>query len=215
METIYISIIEKDTLTRDSLTTYLQIHDGISLGIVSSSITLFLIDLYKNGSPEIDLLLLDINQLKESGIDQIKELKKKLPGTDIILLTTFEEENKIFPAIRAGAVSYISKRKPLANIKDSIFSIYRGGSFMSPSLGRKVAQHFASQNNQAVKITPRQYQIVKGITDGLSYQNIANKHEISINSVRDHIKKVYKALHINSKGELIKKMMGGQLSVRN
>jgi DNA-binding NarL/FixJ family response regulator len=128
------------------------------------------------------------------------------------MLTTFEEEDKIFKALCAGAVSYISKRTPLTKIEEAIFTIFRGGSYMSPSIARKVISHFNPKpKNTKTQLTSRQSQIVQGIVDGLSYKMIADKHIISIDTVRDHIKKIYRLLEINSKSELIKKSLDEDL----
>ncbi len=147
-----------------------------------------------------------------SGLEGIKPIKNALLDVNIIMLTTFEEEDKIFKALCAGAVSYISKRTPLTKIEEAIFTIARGGSYMSPSIARKVISHFNPKpKKQNTQLTARQRQIVEGVVEGLSYKMIADKYLISIDTVRDHIKKIYRLLQINSKGELIKKSLDGDI----
>lgn len=213
MEIIHLAIIEDDAVIRESLESFLSIHKGIQIEFVTDSVETFINTLRVTRNPRVDVLLLDIGLPGISGLEGIKPIKRKLPDTDIIMLTTYEEEEKIFKALCAGASSYLTKRTPLTKIQEAIFTVARGGSYMSPSIARKVVQYFAPKKAEPEKIafTSRQKQIVQGILDGLSYKLIAEKYMISIDTVRDHIKKIYKLLHINSKGELIQKMMGKDL----
>jgi DNA-binding NarL/FixJ family response regulator len=148
-----------------------------------------------------------------SGLEGIKPIQDIYPELSIIMLTTFEEDDKIFKALCAGAVSYISKRTPLSKIEEAVFTIANGGSYMSPSIARKVIAHFSPKPKTVdSKLTPRQLQVVEGIVDGLSYKMIADKYLISIDTVRHHIKTIYRLLEINSKGQLIRKSLDGDLN---
>ena len=212
MEHINLAIIEDDILIKESLESYLGDNKSIEITHIAGSVEDFLKAIQVSQKINIDILLLDIGLPGMTGLEGIKHIKEKLPKTNIIMLTTYEEDDKIFKALCAGAVSYISKRTPLTKIEEAIFTIYRGGSYMSPSIARKVINYFAptSQKKES-QLTHRQQQIVQGIVDGLSYKMIADRLLISIDTVRDHIKKIYKILNINSKGELIKKSMEGSL----
>lgn len=151
-----------------------------------------------------------------SGLEGISHIQKLLPKVNIIMLTTYEEEDNIFKALCAGAISYISKRTPLTKIEEAIITIYHGGSYMSPSIARKVINYFGPKSNNGMNsLTSRQQQIVQCIVDGLSYKMVADKLQISIDTVRDHIKKIYRLLNINSKAELIKKSYEQNLNKNN
>ena len=122
-----------------------------------------------------------------------------LEKVDIIMLTTFEDNDSIYKALCAGACSYLSKKTPLKKIKEAIEVVHKGGSYMSPSIARKVVNTFAPKQNKSNLLTPRQKDIVAGIVDGKSYKMIANDLFVSIDTVRTHIKNIYKTLEINSK----------------
>lgn len=161
-------------------------------------------------APEI--VLLDIGLAGDlSGLEGIRPLKNKWPNADIIMLTTFDDSDRIFKALCAGASAYLTKRTPFPQIADAIRTVKNGGSYMSPTIARKVIEHFAPKKPVHEELTPRQSQIVEGIMDGLSYKMIADKLLISTETVRDHIKKIYRKLDVNSKTELIKKRMDGQI----
>ncbi|MCB9306126.1 MAG: response regulator transcription factor [Lewinellaceae bacterium] len=213
MENIHLAIVEDDPVIRESLESYLEAHPALQFTVVADSVEHFLAQVEKPlRTPQIDLLLLDIGLPGMSGIEGIRHIRQKLPEADIVMLTTFEEEDKIFKSLCSGACSYISKRTPLATIQEAIFTIHRGGSFMSPSIARKVVQYFMPKERKETDIlSPRQQQIVQGLVDGLSYKLIADKLSISIDTVRDHIKHIYRALEVNSKAEVIRKALEGEI----
>lgn len=206
MTTIQLALIEDDLLIKESLKTYFSDNKAIHFNFIAGSVEDFLkaIDVISN--PKIDILLLDIGLPGMSGLEGIRFIKEKLPHINIIMLTTYEEDDKIFKALCAGAIAYISKRTPLTKIEEAIHTVYHGGSYMSPSIAKRVIEYFApKQQKQESQLTLRQLQIVQGVVDGASYKMIADKLLISIDTVRDHIKKIYRILNINSKAELIKK----------
>lgn len=212
METIRLAIVEDDPIIRESLLKYMSANPSIDIRIAANSMEDFFEKTKENMITAIDVLLLDIGLPGMSGLQGIKLVKKQFPKVDIVMLTTFEEDDKIFNALCAGACSYISKRTSLAQIRDAVFTIFRGGSYMSPSIARKVAEYFMPKESKKDNIlTDRQKDIVRGIVDGLSYKMIANRLGISLDTVRDHIKRIYRALEINSKAELIRKSLDGEI----
>lgn len=211
MESVNLAIIEDDPVVRESLESYLGNNPSIQLEYIADSVEVFINALRIARNPRVDVLILDIGLPGISGLEGIRPIKRLLPDVDIIMLTTYEEDDKIFKALCAGAVSYLTKRTSLVKIQEAIFTIHRGGSYMSPSIARKVVEYFTPKEKKESPLTSRQQQIVSGIVDGLSYKMIAEKHMISLDTVRDHIKKIYKILQINSKGELIRKSMDGEI----
>lgn len=172
--------------------------------LISPSVEVFLKE-YPTLNKIPDILLLDINLLGMSGIVGIPLLLNELPDVDIIMLTTFEDNDSIFKALCAGACSYLSKKTPLKKIQEAIEVVYDGGSYMSPSIARKIVNRYAPKRHQQTILTTRQKEIVDGIVAGKSYKMIADDLFVSLDTVRSHIKNIYKALKINCKAELIKK----------
>lgn len=213
MENIRLAIIEDDPVIRESVETYLGAHPALQFSIVAVSVEDFFEKAEKSVRlPQVDVLLLDIGLPGMSGIEGIRHIRQKFPDTDIVMLTTFEEDDKIFKSLCSGACSYISKRTPLSTIQEAVFTIHRGGSFMSPSIARKVVEHFMpKERREEDLLSPRQQQIVQGLVDGLSYKLIADKLSISIDTVRDHIKRIYRTLEVNSKAEIIRKALEGDI----
>ncbi|HMQ47715.1 MAG TPA: response regulator transcription factor [Saprospiraceae bacterium] len=212
MENIKLAIVEDDPVIRESLVGFLSEHPSLEICLVAKSMEELLVAIKDQTRPALNLLLLDIGLPGMSGIQGIYHIRQKYQEADIVMLTTFEEEEKIFDALCAGACSYITKRTSLAVIREAIFTIHRGGSFMSPSIARKIAQHFMpKEQKEKETLSPRQKEIVQGIVNGLSYKMIADKLDISIDTVRDHIKRIYRILEVNSKAEVIRKSFEGKL----
>ncbi len=212
MEDINLAIIEDDAVIKESLESYLGAHPAIQIQLAASSVEDFLEAIKSMAPPKIDLLLLDIGLPGMTGVEGIRHIRKSYPDIDIVMLTTYEEDDMVFKALCAGACSYITKRTPLVKIQEAVFTIYRGGSYMSPAIARKVAQYFMPKKKKEEDIlTPRQKQIVEGLVDGLSYKMIADKLSISLDTVRDHIKRIYRSLEVNSKAEVIRKALDGEI----
>ncbi len=211
MKEINIAIVEDEPLVRGNLEFYLNKQPGIKVVQTVDSVENFLEE--ANGLISIDMILLDIGLPGMSGLEGIRLIKDVSPNADILILSAYDDSDKIFKALCAGAVSYLSKRTDLPTIKEALLTVYGGGSYMSPSIARKVINYFAprKQTEKDNQLTPRQEQIVQGLVDGLSYKMIADKYLISIETVRDHIKKIYKKLQVNSKAEVIRKKLDGEI----
>ncbi|MEM5564055.1 response regulator transcription factor [Psychroserpens sp. AS72] len=210
MNTIKLAIIEDDKLIQESLNDFFDAQPHIDCLQISASVEDFIkVILSSENVP--DIILLDINLLGMSGIKGIPLILNELPKVDIIMLTTFEDHDSIYKALCAGACSYLSKKTPLKKILEAVEVVNNGGSYMSPSIARKIINSFAPKHNHSDVLTPRQKDIVAGIVDGKSYKMIANDLFVSLDTVRSHIKNIYKALEINSKAELIKKSYNNEL----
>ena len=210
MSLIKLAIIEDDLLIQESLNDFFVAQPHIDCIQISASVEDFLIAL-KDLERTPEVILLDINLLGMSGIDGIPLILNELPKVDIIMLTTFEDNDSIYKALCAGACSYLSKKTPLKKILEAVEVVYNGGSYMSPSIARKIVNAYAPKRNKSDLLTPRQKEIVTGIVDGKSYKMIANDLFVSLDTVRSHIKNIYKALEINSKAELIKKSYDNEI----
>lgn len=212
MESIQLAIIEDDPIIQESIEMFMGDHPQIEVAIVADRVEDFLESDPVQQKKPLHILLLDIGLPGMSGIQGIYHIRQAYPDLDIIMLTTFEEDDKIFDALCAGACSYISKRTPLVKIREAVITVQRGGSYMSPTIARKIAERFMPKPKvPEQKLSERQMQIVQGLVDGLSYKMVADKLGISLDTVRDHIKRIYRTLEINSKAEIIKKALNGEL----
>ncbi len=201
-----LSIIEDDLRIRKTLQLFIESNSDFQVSSVHDRVEFFLAS---NDKP--DIILLDIGLPGMTGIEGLPKIKKKHPNIDVIMLTTYEESDIIFEALCAGACSYISKRTSMVKIVEALHIVSNGGSYMSPTIAKKVTGFFLKKPKQKIKLTDRQNEIVKHIIDGLSYTQIAETCFISVNTVRSHIKKIYKLLEIGSKLDLMKKYMDGEI----
>jgi len=206
---IKIGIIEDERSVRENLQLFFEQIPEATCVLAVDSVEAALKD---QALPTVDILLLDIHLPGQSGLAGIRPLITLQPKLDVIMLTSSEEEEHIFQAICAGATSYLTKRTTLPRIWETIQVVHKGGSFMSPMIARKVINYFKPKKHPVSSdLTSRQVQIVQGLVDGLSYKLIADKLLISVETVRDHIKKIYRKLQVNSKAEVIRLYNDGQL----
>lgn len=158
------------------------------------------------------VILSDIGLPGIDGINGIKQISVLAPETDVIMLTVFMDSEKIFNALCAGATGYLLKGTPMPEIQKAILGIHSGGSYMSPSIARKVVEHFKTPTKKVnTFLTEREKEVIDCLLDGLSYKLIADRLNISIDTVRFRIKSIYKKLHVNSKAEILSKALKGEI----
>ncbi|MCB0291280.1 MAG: response regulator transcription factor [Calditrichaeota bacterium] len=208
---INVAIVEDDLEIREVMENYLDNLDGFRCRIAVDSVEAFLDILNEKSLPEV--ILMDIGLPGMSGIDGIRLIKSRYPAIDIVMLTIYHDSQKIFNSLCAGASGYLLKNTPLAEISSGIELLRAGGAPMSPPIARKVIQHFNpdTQKRKASPLTPKEKEIVVGLVDGLSYKMIAQRMNISVETVRFHIKNIYQKLHVHSKAEVITKSLRGEI----
>lgn len=151
---------------------------------------------------KVDFILLDITMGEMNGIDAIPLILAKYPNTQIVMNSIIDDTEVILKALQLGAVGYIDKQSTDIDIINGVHTISKGGAYMTPAIARKVVNYFGQRSNLLEDLTNREKEVAKGVLDGLSYKLIADKLHISIDTVRMHIKKIYRKLNINSKSEL-------------
>lgn len=208
---ILIGIVEDDEQIREGIITYLNRHDQFVCDWSYGSVEDLLNNLSERNIPNV--LIMDIGLPGMSGIEGMKIIKGKYPSIDIIVFSVYNDSKKIFDSLCAGATGYLLKNTPLEEIKEGIESLAKGGSPMSPQIARKVIEHFSSQKKVEVQspLSLKEKEIVVGLVDGLSYKLIADRMDISIETVRFHIKNIYRKLHVHGKAEVISKSLRGEI----
>ena len=158
-----------------------------------------------------EVVLMDINLPGMSGIQCVSRLKQFLPETDVLMLTTYDHADMIFDAIRAGATGYLLKNQPREELVQALQQVRAGGSPMSLKIARKVITHFQapkSQVDELAQLTNREQEILRLLTKGYLYKEIADHLGVSLGTIQTHIASVYEKLHVHSRTEAAMKFAG-------
>lgn len=157
-----------------------------------------------------DVILMDINLPGLSGIGCVRRLKDVLPNANILMLTVYEESEKIFDSLKAGANGYLLKRTPQKELMEAIAQVHAGGSPMSGLIARKVVQYFkqsAVASSELETLSAREREILERLGEGEPYKAIADSLRLSIDTVRMHVRGIYRKLHVHSRGEAVAKLL--------
>lgn len=158
-----------------------------------------------------DLILMDIDMPGMSGIEAVKQIRTFNATIPIIMLTVFDDNLHVLEAIRAGASGYLLKKYLSTKLFDSIDEVLAGGAPMSPSIARMVIASMQRTSINPYQLTPREKEILTLLSQGNSYKIIAAQSEISLDTVRTHIKKIYEKLRVHSQTEAVSKAINEKL----
>ncbi len=162
--------------------------------------------------PELlpDVVLMDIGLPGMDGIDAVRKLKPLCPGVEFMICTVYDEDEKVFEALEAGANGYILKRTEPQALLAAIRDLHEGGSPMSSDIARKVVQRFQRKTDlrAAYGITPREEEVLALLAKGLMYKEVADQLFISVKTMKKHIYNIYEKLHVHSKVEAVNKYLG-------
>lgn len=197
---ITVALIEDDDGTREALSALLSHEPSLRLAGTYASAEEALA-----GVPSAwpDVLLSDIKLGGKSGIECAAALKAQRPELQVLMLTTYEDSELIFESLRAGASGYVLKKTPPAELIQAIEQVHGGGAPMSMEVARKVIGYFhpARAAAEPERLTPREEEILALLAGGCLYKEISERLDISLNTVRTHLKNIYEKLHVQSRGE--------------
>lgn len=205
MADIRILIYEDNPSLREALCFMLESTGGFVVTGAYEDCTAILAQV-KEHQP--DVLLMDIDMPHLTGIEAVKLIKPKFPRVNILMLTVFDDDERVFEAIKSGATGYLLKKTPPARILEALREIYEGGAPMSPSIARKVILnlHTAPVHVEEIaRLTARELEILQCLSEGKSSKMIADTCFISVDTVRTHIKRIYEKLQVHSATEAIAK----------
>jgi len=157
-----------------------------------------------------DITIIDIHLPGISGIECIEQVKEKCPGTQFMMFTVYENDDKVFEALKAGATGYLLKKTSPTSIIESVKDLYQGGSPMSSNIARKLVSNYHGREKaeSTLLLSPRENEIVELLAKGLLYKEIADHLNIATGTVRQHIHKIYEKLHVQNRTEAINKLKG-------
>jgi DNA-binding NarL/FixJ family response regulator len=210
-----IAIFDDNKNIRESISMLLATMPDFEV-VGSFSHVLDCVDDVRDSRP--DVVLMDIEMPGMTGIEAVKAIKKEFPQIQVLMQTVFEDDDRVFDSICAGASGYILKNHLNTKLLDAIQELQFGGSPMSPSIARKVLTKM-QQIPQFVKpeqapdynLTPREKDVLSCIVEGLSYKMIADRLHISYETVRSHVKKIYEKLHVASLTEVVAKAINQRI----
>ena len=155
-----------------------------------------------------DVVLMDIDLPGNSGIKGVGMIKEARPQTAIIMYTVFEDNEKLFQCLCAGANGYLLKKTPPAKLIDAIQEVIAGGAPMSPVIARKVLETFQHSKTNTYDLKPREVEVLQLLIKGFSTKMIAAELNIAFDTARYHLKNIYQKLHVNCGKEAIAKALG-------
>lgn len=158
-----------------------------------------------------DIVIMDINLPGMNGIECIRRMKKRSHHTQFMMFTVYENDEKVFEALKAGASGYLLKNTGLLQLIEALKELHNGGSPMSANIARKLVTLFREEHpdaQSAIRLSKREHQILNLLSKGLLYKEIAPQLGISVSTVRQHIHKIYEKLHVQNRTEAINKAFG-------
>ncbi len=203
-------IYEDNDLLRESLSSMIAQNNTLKL-VGEFGHVLNIEEQVKHHDPE--LILMDIDMPGMTGIEAVKKIRTFNSNVSILMLTVFDDNQHVFDAICAGASGYLLKKHISTKLFDAIEEVRAGGAPMSPSIARMVinAMHLKPAQENTYQLTSREKEILTSLSKGNSYKLIAAQFEISIDTVRTHIKKIYEKLHVHSQTEAVSKAINEKL----
>ena len=207
---ISISIVEDQRDMRESLVEWLGSAPGLKCVSAHANAEEALREIPRNNP---DVVLMDINLDGMNGIQCVSRLKERLPRTQVLMLTTYDDGDLIFDSLRAGANGYLLKNMPREELVAAVQQVHAGGAPMSLQIARKVINHFhrpRKTTSELEQLTARETDILKLLAKGYLYKEIADHLGISMSTVRTHITAVYEKLHVQSRTEAAMKLVGQQ-----
>jgi DNA-binding NarL/FixJ family response regulator len=197
------ALLEDHPDLREALSEYLCAQSEFRCVLVAESVEDFLAALPGLAEPPT-LVLSDIELPGRTGIEGVRLIRQLLPEAQVLMLSVYTDAARVVEAIEAGAVGYLVKSTPLPQLKEGLLQVAAGGSPMSPAVARHIIERFRpAPATGAEVLTTREQEVVQLVEQGLSARLIATRLFISIDTVRNHIRAIYRKLEVNSKGELL------------
>jgi len=206
-----IGIVEDDSRVREAIAHACDLPPDMGCTLQAGSAE----ELFFRLTPETvpDVILMDIGLPGMSGISAIKLLRERHPHVDVIVLTVYHDPHKIFQSLCAGASGYLLKTTPFTEIRNAIALVRDGGAAMSPQIARQVIEYFHPGGHAAglSPLTAKEQEVALSLVDGMSYKMIAGRMNVTLETIRSHIKSIYRKLHVHGKAEVISRALRGEI----
>ncbi len=200
---ISVAIVEDDVPAREILAGWIRDAEGFKCAGEYDDAETALARLPQE-NPSV--VLFDINLPGMNGIECVRRLKPRLPNTQFVMVTVYEDANHIFDALSAGASGYMLKQTKRSELIDALKDVHAGGSPMSSQIARKVVQSFRrteSGTDGTNDLSPREREVIELLARGYLYKEIAEKLAISVPTVNTYIRRIYEKLHVRSRAQAV------------
>ncbi len=209
---IKVAIFEDNKMLRESLQQLINSAEGMTCTGIFPDANKLIRNMHL-ANP--DIVMMDIDMPGISGIDAVKIIRDNFPKVRVLMQTVFDDNDKIFAAICAGASGYMLKKTPPQKMIDAVIETYEGGAPMTPIVAAKVLKMFKLQTPDAVTefidLSEREMEILALLVKGKSYKAVASECFISIDTVSTHVRHIYEKLHVHSKSEAVIKAINQKL----
>lgn len=205
---IRVAVVEDDELVRENLTRLIHETDGFEC-VASFATGEQAIQAWPRRVPHVAIM--DINLPGMSGVECVRQLKSRFPEVNVVMLTVYDDSERIFQALKMGASGYLLKRSTTAEILQAIQDVHQGGAPMTSYIARKVVQSFRQQRateKPAEALSKRETEVLDYVARGYSNKEIADALSISLETVRTHLKRIYEKLHVRSRTEAAMLLFG-------
>ncbi len=206
---IKVYIFEDNQALRESLASLISLNDTLELAGCSANVLSLKADIETH---KPDVVLMDIDMPGMTGIEAVRKIRVFNRDLPVLMLTVFDDNRNVFEAIRAGASGYLLKKNISPRLFSAIEEVLSGGAPMSPSIARMVISSMQPPvKENPYELTPREKEILSLLSKGNSYKMIASALQISLDTVRTHIKNVYDKLHVRSQTEAVSKAINERI----
>ncbi len=216
-----IALVEDIAALRDRMVEYLSLYDDVDLTLVADSGDAFLESVSRLPADRLpDVILMDIEMPGTDGIETTRRFKQTMPQCEVMMLTVFEDSERVFRAIQAGASGYLLKDTPAADVVEAARELLRGGSPLSPTIARKTLSLVQEQSASSVHaedaaalldLTPRETEVLRGLVGDTTESELAEQLFVSPHTLRSHVKNIYSKLHVRSRSGAIRIAIRGGL----
>ena len=209
---VRVAVVEDDENIRGQLAELIEAADNFKLA-----------GAYEDGPSALrgipgvkpDVVIMDIQLPGMNGVECVRKLKEMLPSVSFLMLTAYEDSERLFESLKAGASGYLLKRTSSTRLLEAIRELHEGGSPMTPQIARQVVQFFSDTSKAAkdanpdlTRLTPGETKALHELSQGYAYKEIADHLGISVHGVRNYIRKIYEKLHVHSRTEAVIKYLG-------
>lgn len=210
---VSVAIVEDEKEVREGLRYFLGQDERIR--VVASFGRAEELLVWADRTPEPDIVLMDIHLPGMSGIEATAALQERHPNLIVLILTIFEEEEKILDSIKAGARGYILKNTKPDILLEQILSAADDGSPISPTVARRILDEIRREGTRRetadYKLTPRELEVLRDIVDGFTYRELADRHHIAGSTAKKHILHIYQKLNVSNRAEIVRKALNERL----